>query len=409
MDWLHRYRKIRQKTEQLWAPLEKEDYVVQTMEGVSPTKWHLAHTTWFFENLILAKTPQFKPFHEKYNLLFNSYYQSFGSPWTRSHRGVLSRPTVDEVYSYRQFVDEKMEDLLETGDLSQETQKILEIGLHHEQQHQELLLMDIKNVFASNPLKPIYQKDRFLSESTQLQSSLLEIDGGLYEVGSFGDDFSYDNETPRHRVHLEDFAINTHPVTNQDFLQFIEDGGYKNFAFWHADAWEQMQGKNINNPMYWNKRENEWFQDTLFGEQKLNLSEPVSHINFFEASAYAAWSGKRLPTEFEWEIAAIKADDLSMGHFLEEEHLHPKPLTSSNTRFLGGLWEWTASAYSPYPGYKRPPGALGEYNSKFMINQQVLRGGSFATSKDHIRTGYRNFFQPEKAWAFTGFRLVETL
>ena len=364
-----------------------------------------------------------------YNQVFNSYYQSFGNPWVRSQRGVLSRPTVNQVFAYRKKITEEVVDFLNSTCADQKNQSklkdLLKIGIHHEKQHQELMLMDIKHIFSTSPFEMSYQKIKTeASSKTQpsLAQNFLSIDEGIYEVGADPDeDFFYDNEGPQHKVFINSFSMSNQLVTNREYLNFVEDKGYEKFHFWHAEAWESVEGNSLKAPLYWKKIDGQWFEFTLMGLQPLDETKPVSHINYFEACAYAEWAGLRLPTEAEWEVFAQKYTEVltqntsqgslekTSGHFLEDHLFHSRPVGTSghDCGLLGGLWEWTSSAYASYPGYQKPIGAMGEYNSKFMVNQQVLRGGSYATPKDHIRISYRNFFQPEKAWCFSGLRCVE--
>ncbi|MEO5966654.1 MAG: ergothioneine biosynthesis protein EgtB [Ferruginibacter sp.] len=375
-----KYNSVRNHTELICKPLQTEDYVVQPIVDVSPPKWHLGHTTWFFENFVLkAFVKDYKEFNPLYNYVFNSYYETLGARVIRTDRGNLSRPSVEEVYSYRKYVDEKMNELLKSA-VTSEKETIIILGLNHEQQHQELLMTDIKYILGHNPLFPPYSEN---SETNEKElSGFIKMTYGLYEVGFEGEGFCWDNELSRHYEYFQDFEISKSLVTVGEYLEFIKDGGYSNFTHWHSDGWAWVQENKIVSPMYWHIIDNEWHEYTLSGLQKLNLSKPVCHVSFYEASAYAAWKGMRLPTEFEWEIAAPKFK-------------------------WGKRWEWTNSAYLPYPGFKKAAGAIGEYNGKFMINQMVLRGASEITPKDHSRITYRNFFQPNLRWQYTGIRLVK--
>lgn len=408
------YQQIRQFTEILCQPLAIEDYVIQSMPDVSPSKWHLAHTSWFFEAFILRNyDPHYQPLNDTYHYLFNSYYEGKGKRHCRPKRGLISRPTVDEIFQYRAFVDRQLLNYL--ADAPSETyaelERLVTLGLHHEQQHQELILTDIKHVFSVNPLRPAYNRSGPASRETSLPglgwSSFPE---GLYSIGHDEDDFSYDNETPKHRTYLGCFELASRLVTNGEYLAFIEDGGYARPEFWLSDGWSQIQNQQQSKPLYWEFLDEEWHEFTLAGLRQIDRNEPVCHINYFEADAYARWTGWRLPTEQEWEVAA--AEETKQGNFVEQRRFHPNAISraSSNSsrlhQMFGDVWEWTASPYSPYPGYKPLSGALGEYNGKFMCNQFVLRGGSCATSRSHIRHTYRNFFPPDASWQFTGIRLA---
>ena len=410
-----RFASVRARTERLAAPLEREDMVVQTCDDVSPAKWHLAHTSWFFETVLLKDfDPAHRPFHPAFNFLFNSYYESFGDRWDRPRRGVLSRPTVEEVFRYRASVDERMARLARAvpDERWAEFARLTGIGLHHEEQHQELMLMDIKHVFGVNPLKPAYRAapDGDGHRASAPPAAYRSFHGGLIEIGHDGDGFAWDNEKPRHRRFLEDFRLADRPVTNGDVLEFIRSGGYGDARLWLSDGWDARRRFGWEAPLYWERDGSEWTVMTLRGLRPLNPAEPVCHVSFYEADAFARWAGRRLPTEAEWERAASLAGARAdVGNFLESDELHPRPAPSSGTEMtalLGDVWEWTASAYEPYPGFVAETGALAEYNGKFMANQMVLRGGCCVTPRDHIRTTYRNFFQPDKRWPFTGFRLA---
>lgn len=373
----------RKHSETLCAPLETEDYVVQPVVDVSPPKWHLGHTTWFFEEFILKPhAPGYKLFHEDFSFVFNSYYEAVGKRVVRADRGNLSRPSVKEVYDYRHYVTDALKSFIEAHP-DAPVQELLEIGIHHEKQHQELLLSDIKYILGNNPLLPAYQEDFIESrELNFLPSEWIEMEAGQYEIGHQGTDFCYDNELGRHTVYLQEYSIANRLVTNAEFIEFIEAGGYTNFAFWHAEGWDWVQQEKISAPLYWHKIEGDWYYYQLNGLQKVDLHAPLGHISYYEAFAYAEFRGLRLPTEFEWEAA--------QGAFS-----------------WGERWEWTASAYTPYPGFSKAPGALGEYNGKFMVSQHVLRGASIATPDNHSRPTYRNFFHPNLRWQFTGLRLAK--
>ncbi len=405
-----RYRRIRAATESLCAPLSAEDMCIQTMDDVSPGKWHLAHTSWFFETVLLKPHLHgYTEFHPQYAYLFNSYYETFGERHARPYRGILSRPSVEDIYAYRAHVDEHMERLLDRAD--NEVTRLTDIGLNHEQQHQELMLTDIKHVLGSNPLWPAYI-EQTPEPGEPLLMGWLEEPEGIREIGHTGEAFAYDNETPRHRVWLDAYAIADRPITNAEYLEFMADGGYTTATLWLSDAWDVVQREQWQAPLYWQNRDDQWWHYTLQGARPVQPHEPVTHLSFYEADAYARWAGARLPTEAEWEVAA--SEHAIVGDFVEAGRHHPQGLSNqapgSGSAFLfGGVWEWTASAYSPYPGYQTPEGALGEYNAKFMCNQLILRGGSCATPQDHIRATYRNFFYPQQRWQFTGLRLARDL
>ena len=414
-----RYRTVRQTSERICRPLATEDYVVQTMDDVSPPKWHLAHTSWFFETfLLIPEQPNYSPFHPEYGFLFNSYYEAVGERHPRPKRGVLSRPTVKEVYSYREHVDEGINRLIDEAgaDTFARIAPLVALGLHHEQQHQELLVTDIKHILAQNPLRPAYHS--YESPGSQSEGreggypssaeEWISCPGGVTEIGHDGDGFAYDNESPRHKVYLEPFRLASRPVTNGEYLEFIEAGGYTNPQHWLSDGWAVILEEGRQDPLYWELDGGDPRHMTLSGMRPLDPNEPVCHLSYYEAAAYAAWRGKRLPTEWEWEAAAVDAS--RKGNFLDQGRLHPEPAlpdAEAPTQMFGDVWEWTQSAYSPYPGFRPAEGAVGEYNGKFMCNQFVLRGGSCATPQDHIRATYRNFFPPDARWQFTGLRLAD--
>ncbi|HEX3818218.1 MAG TPA: ergothioneine biosynthesis protein EgtB [Chthoniobacterales bacterium] len=409
---LQRYRQVRSFSERLCETLEPEDFVVQSMPDVSPTKWHLAHTSWFFETFVLKKwMPHYRTVVPEYAYLFNSYYNAAGDMHRRDLRGLISRPTVAETYRFRQSIDAHIAELLEgaSEELLDEIEPVFIIGLHHEQQHQELLVTDIKHVFSQNPLHPIFrEREENETRTTVPPAAFVDFAETICEIGHAGSSFSYDNEGPRHRALVPAFSLATRPVTNGEFLAFIEAGGYTKPEFWLSLGWTTVNEQRWQAPLYWEKRDGVWWNFTLSGMRPVEKSEPVTHVSYFEADAFANWSGARLPTEFEWERAAKNLP--IEGNFVDTERFHPAPMENSPnerlTRMYGDVWEWTRSAYLPYPGYRAAPGALGEYNGKFMCNQMVLRGGSCATSQSHLRATYRNFFQPEKRWQFTGIRLA---
>lgn len=414
-----RYTEVRSFTERLAAPLAVEDQVIQSMPDVSPTKWHLAHTTWFFETFVLLPhLAGYRAYHPDYGYLFNSYYVLAGERHCRARRGYLSRPTVAEVLAYRAHVDRAVGDLLSDAgpDRLARAAPVLELGLHHEQQHQELILTDIKHVLASNPLRPAYRPSRDAAGQAAASQppgpgevDWIEFPEGLAWIGWAGPGFAYDNEGPRHRVYLNAFQLAFRPVTNGEYLAFMDDGGYRRPELWLSAGWAAVEANGWTEPFYWEKRDGRWWHYTLDGMREVREDEPVSHLSYFEADAYARWAGARLPTEAEWEVAAESVP--IAGNFVESDRLHPEPLTGPGgepglQRLYGDVWEWTRSPYSPYPGYEPAPGALGEYNGKFMCGQFVLRGGSCATSVTHIRRTYRNFFPPDACWQFTGLRLA---
>jgi ergothioneine biosynthesis protein EgtB len=410
---LARFHQIRNFTNALCANLEPEDFVVQSMPDVSPTKWHLAHTTWFFETFILKKfVSGYHADVPEYAYLFNSYYNAAGDMHRRDLRGLISRPTVREAQRYRFSIDAHMDNLLSDADenLIDEIEPLLVLGIHHEQQHQELLITDIKHLFAQNPLYPVFREHKIgTAASKPALMRFVDFEETIVEIGCDGSGFSYDNEGPRHRALVSAFSLASRPVTNGEYLQFIEDHGYARAEFWLSLGWMTVNEQRWQAPLYWVKRDGAWWNFTLSGFRPVDESEPVTHVSYFEADAYAKWAGARLPTEFEWERAA--SDCPVEGNFVENEMFHPRPAPASGQardlhQMFGDVWEWTRSAYSPYPGYRSAPGALGEYNGKFMCNHYVLRGGSCATSRTHIRRTYRNFFQPEKRWQFTGIRLA---
>jgi ergothioneine biosynthesis protein EgtB len=416
------YRQVRAATVALCAPLAVEDYVVQSMPDASPAKWHLAHTTWFFEEFVLQHAGGTYPFHDAdFRYLFNSYYNAVGPMHGRSSRGLLSRPTVQQVLDYRARIDERMQALLrEEATIPAALTQVITLGLHHEQQHQELLLTDIKHLFSCNPLLPAYIRQSAPPARAAPALSYRRFDGGLVDIGydaagapTAG--FCFDNELPRHRAYVAPFELASRLVTNAEYLEFIRDEGYQNAAHWLSDGWATLQREQWLRPIYWGQSLQEEF--TLRGLIELDPHAPVSHLSCYEADAFARWAGARLPTEFEWEIAASAIP--TAGNFVESGHWHPLPAahpalasradTPLLLQMFGDVWEWTQSAYAPYPGYRTVGGPLGEYNGKFMVNQLVLRGGSCATPRSHIRSTYRNFFNPAARWQFSGVRLARDL
>lgn len=403
-----RYRRVRSQSEALCAPLVTEDYCIQTMADVSPPKWHLAHVTWFFEQFVLLPNLAGYQVHDPiYDFLFNSYYETHGTPFPRPRRGLLSRPTVEQVHAYRAHVDQAMETLLGEPALPPQTMFRIELGLHHEQQHQELLLTDIKHILAFNPLRPAYRPDALPPAAPAPALQWVEFPAGVREIGHGGDGFAYDNETPRHPVYAGAFALASRPVTNGEFLAFMADGGYQRPEFWLSDGWSTVRRENWSAPLYWEQRDGRWHYMTLTGMQPVDEHAAVCHVSLYEADAYARWAGKRLPTEAEWEIAA--EGQPVRGNLRDNDPLHPGGADDQQplAQLYGDVWEWTRSAYGPYPGFKPLAGSLGEYNGKFMSSQLVLRGGSIATPADHVRRSYRNFFYPGDRWQFTGIRLAD--
>ena len=378
------FSQVRQYTEYLCEPLETEDYVPQPVEYVSPAKWHLAHTTWFFEEFILKPHKQnYKVFNPQYSFLFNSYYNAVGDRVIRADRGNLTRPSVQETYNYRNYVDEQVFAFLEQTDISAEILDLFIIGLNHEQQHQELLLTDLKYILGHNPLFPVYKEGFSLVQTKNEDQGLVTIESGLYDIGFAEDGFCYDNELGRHKVFLHSYQLDKALITNGEFIEFIDDKGYERFDLWLDEGWQWVNQNNIDSPLYWHNIDGTWQNYTLSGLLPVKGEEILAHISYYEANAFASWRGRRLPTEFEWEVAA---DQITWGE----------------------RWEWTNSAYAPYPGFKVPEGAIGEYNGKFMVNQMVIRGGSRATSPGHSRKTYRNFFHPQHQWQLAGIRLANS-
>jgi ergothioneine biosynthesis protein EgtB len=410
-----RFEAVRADSEALAARLTPEDQSIQSMPDVSPTKWHLAHTTWFFETFILGRfDPAYRVFDPAFHYLFNSYYEAEGPRHPRPQRGLLSRPSCADVAAYRDHVGAAMTKLIEglSSDGWNDAARLIELGLHHEQQHQELILMDIKHVFSINPLLPAYQPPRRRAASNTTPLEWVGCPGGLEEIGHAGPGFAFDNESPRHRVWLDPFRLATRPVTCGEYAEFIAAGGYREPEFWLSEGWAAVQQQGWEAPLYWRAADDGWRVFTLSGEKCLDPAEPVIHVSFYEADAYAKWAGKRLPTEAEWEVAAQatlgEAMPLSANLGGSRRH-HPVADTGGEglRQLIGDVWEWTASPYIPYPRFRAAQGAIGEYNGKFMSNQMVLRGGAPVTPAGHIRTTYRNFFPPAARWAFSGLRLAE--
>ena len=406
-----RYAEVRDQTEQLAAPLTAEDQTVQSMPDVSPTKWHRAHVTWFFETFVLAdQEPDFQPFADQYWFLFNSYYEAVGPRYSRPMRGVISRPGAHDVGVYRRDVDARMTELLSTADEGTlaKLAAVVELGVHHEQQHQELLLMDIKHVLSLNPLRPTYAgSPAELCEPRPLR--WCDFDGGLVEIGHEGDGFAFDNELPRHQQWLAPYRLGDRLVTNAEWLDFIADGGYRRPELWLSDGWARVTQDGWSAPLYWLEVDGRWFEHTLHGTWPLNPGLPVCHVSHYEADAYATWAGKRLPTEAEWEHAASVVSASASPLRSVGQRLHPGAAgeESSLAQLSGDCWQWTASAYLPYPGFRPAEGAIGEYNGKFMSGQMILRGGSALTPEGHDRSTYRNFFPPGAKWPVTGVRLAD--
>ncbi len=403
-----RFAATRRFTEYLCEPLVAEDFVVQSMPAASPTRWHLAHTTWFFETFVLSRwESDYHPFSRQYQFLFNSYYNSVGEPFPRQKRGLLTRPTVAEVFGYRRSIDARMERLLEQSS-DAELVQIAELGLNHEQQHQELILTDIKHMLSCNPLWPVYRsKEDDTTIGSAGPAKWLVFEGGLTEIGHSGVDFSFDNERPRHHVFLAPFELQDRLVTCGEYLRFMAEDGYRRPELWLSLGWTAVCEEGLRAPLYWVEQNGHWCQFTLAGLQPIENDEPVAHLSYFEADAFARWAGARLPTEAEWERAACELP--IEGTFVEAGCYHPRKaaaLRDSPAQMFGELWQWTQSPYASYPGYVAPAGALGEYNGKFMCNQYVLRGGSCATPAGHIRSTFRNFFPPETRWQFSGVRLA---
>ncbi len=380
---LDKFKEVRAYTEMICKPLNVEDYIPQPVSFASPPKWHIAHTSWFFEELFLKKyKSNYKEFHPQFSFLFNSYYNALGNRIMRENRGSITRPTVEQVYEYRAYINKEVEALLIEDSLTEDAKNILILGLNHEQQHQELLITDLKHTLGHNPIFPIYKPNYLPTETKNESSGWYDIEEGVYSIGYEGEGFCYDNELGRHKVYIHACKLSKQLVTNREFLEFIEDGAYKKPHLWHDEGWSWHQKEQVEAPLYWHKIDGEWHHYTLGGLQKITPESILTHVSFYEAFAFAEWCGKRLPTESEWEVAS---EELNWG-----------------TR-----WEWTNSAYLPYPNFNKAEGAIGEYNGKFMVSQMVLRGASSVTSPNHSRNTYRNFFHPQFRWQFTGIRLAE--
>lgn len=408
-DLRERFGRIRARTARLAAPLSAEDAMVQSMPDASPAKWHLAHTTWFFERFVLARDPAYRPVDAAWDYLFNSYYNSVGPMHARPRRGLLTRPSLDEVKAYRDTIDARVEDAFDAGRIDDEAARILLLGTHHEQQHQELLLTDIKHALWCNPLRPAYRDDLPSSTGSGSPLAWCPCDEAIVTVGAAawpaGSGFAYDNESPPHRVLVPAHALASRPISNGEYRAFIDEGGYRDPALWMSAGWTVVQEAGWNRPLYWDEGLDAAF--TLGGMRDIDPHDPVCHLSWFEADAFARWAGARLPTEFEWEQAA-RTQPVA-GHFADDDGLHPRaapPSPGQPAQLFGDVWEWTSSGYGPYPGFAPWQGSLGEYNGKFMCGQWVLRGGSCATPRDHVRPTYRNFFQSPDRWQFSGLRLA---
>jgi len=405
-----RYERVRARTSSLAEPLSAEDCCVQSMPDASPVKWHIAHTSWFFETFILEQhDPDFRPFNAEFRILFNSYYNGIGEKHPRAQRGMLTRPSLAEVQAYRRHIDERMIELLTRPQVLPAISALVEIGLQHEQQHQELMLTDVKHLLSNNPLLPAYAPETFKTDTQSLAFDWFEFASGVVEIGYCGNGFCFDNEMPRHRQFVERFAIASRLITNGEFLAFIEAGGYTDPAYWLSQGWDWVRDHHITRPLYWQRAEaghsSIWQEFTLYGLQPLDLARSAMHLSYFEADAYARWAGARLPTEAEWEHAAAE-----MSEHVAVERLHPQASDQPGlSQLFGTSWQWTSSSYAPYPGYEPEEGLLGEYNGKFMVNQYVLRGSSCVTPAGHTRQTYRNFFPADARWQFTGIRLAKSI
>ncbi|PSL42964.1 ergothioneine biosynthesis protein EgtB [Salsuginibacillus halophilus] len=407
---LQAYTAVREQTRELVSHLNTEDFMLQAAAHVSPTKWHLAHTTWFFEKFILLEhLSDYEYFNAVFFYLFNSYYETVGTPHPQAERGLISRPGVEETINYRKHVDTYMAQLLQQEDLSSDVYELVEIGLQHEQQHQELILMDMKYNFSFNPLLPTFKESAVPAAGEAPALKFHPFKGGLVEVGHDGTGFAFDNEGPRHNTYVHPYQLANRPVTNGEFMQFIEAGGYEEPSYWLSDGWQKVQEEGWSHPQYWQNHKGKWYVFTLGGLQPVNEAAPVVHVSFYEADAYARWAGKRLPTEQEWEYAL--AEEEIRGNFMDDGIYEPDASYGDGAflKAYGDVWEWTRSPYTPYPRNKPLDGSLGEYNAKFMANQMVLRGGACVTPASHIRPTYRNFFYPHMRWAYSGFRLADNV
>jgi len=401
-----RYTRVRARTAQLAVPLSEEDCCVQSMPDASPVKWHLAHTTWFFETFVLKRYQQnFKPFHDAFKVMFNSYYNGIGGQHPRPQRGLLTRPALSEIHAYRRNVDQRMQELLQTRGDDAELRTLVVLGTHHEQQHQELILTDVKHLLSMNPLQPAYCAVQAGFSTAVGAMEWIDFDAGMVEIGYGGNGFCFDNEIPRHKQYLQSHRLASRLVTNGEYLEFIEAGGYRNPEFWLSEGWDQVRAHQLSAPIYWRKNDDDWREFTLGGLVRLDPDLPVVHVSYFEADAYARWRRARLPTEAEWECAAMTCK--LQGNFADDNLFHPLRASGRGLlQLFGDAWEWTRSSYGPYPGFRPAAGAVGEYNGKFMVNQYVLRGGSCVTPRDHIRSTYRNFFPTSARWQFSAIRLA---
>jgi ergothioneine biosynthesis protein EgtB len=405
------YRTVRIATEQLAAPLSAEDCAIQSMPDASPVKWHLAHTSWFFETFVLAPhLPGYRLFHPSFRVLFNSYYNGIGDKHPRPRRGLLSRPSLDDVHAYRLHIDAAMAELMDRGTLPSTISALIELGLNHEQQHQELILTDVLHLLSCNPLKPPYEPSPRAADTRTddaLPLAWIEYGEGIVDIGHDGSQFAFDNETPRHRQYLNGFSLASRQVTNGEYLAFIDDAGYRRPELWLSEGWDWLAANSIDAPLYWQRDGRGWLEFGLHGLRPVQASAPVCHVSLFEADAYARWAGARLPSEGEWEVAA--SGRTVEGNFIESGSLEPRAASAATvtpSQLFGDVWEWTLSPYAPYPGYRPAIGAIGEYNGKFMCNQYVLRGGSCVSPTSHLRATYRNFFPAAARWQFTGIRLA---
>lgn len=404
-----RFNTTRRCSAELVSGLSEADAQLQSMADASPSKWHLAHTTWFFERMLLAEQDtSYRFYNEHYNFLFNSYYNGIGEQYRRAQRALISRPSLQEVMIYREFINEQLNEFFSQDTMLPDVFAMIELGIHHEQQHQELLLTDIKHAFSFNPLAPCYRPQAEPSPSIATPLRWMSFDGGVASIGAKHGGFAFDNERPQHRVMLTPYRLASRPVSNAEFIEFIEDGAYQTPSLWLSDGWAWCQQQEIKLPLYWRQRDGHYSHFTLHGQRKVDPNAPVSHVNYYEADAFASWAGKRLPTEFEWEAATLALP--IAGHFLDMDRLTPQCTGTKShqaSQFFGGVWEWTRSAYSAYPGFRPFAGLAGEYNGKFMNNQYVLRGGSCLTPPGHVRRSYRNFFHAPDSWQMTGIRLAE--